>query len=179
MMGINQIPLATQKVLRRVSLTSGTSWVVPANVTEINVKCIGGGGGGASSVGTNTAGNNGGTGGTTSFTGATSALGGNGAIAAAQVGTANYNPIAGAAAIANTGEAGKSGFANFYVNPYVVNSYIPLASNGQEITSTLAVTAGASITYAIGAGGTAGSAPTGGAAGGAGGSGRIDVEYWA
>ena len=51
--------------------------------------------------------------------------------------------------------------------------------DGQIITSTLAVTPGNSITYSIGAGGTAGSGGTSGAAGQAGASGRIDIEYWA
>jgi hypothetical protein len=49
---------------------------------------------------------------------------------------------------------------------------------GTVFTDSLTVTPGATIAYAIGAGGTAGSG-TGGSAGGAGGSGYILVEYWA
>lgn len=37
---------ATSKIARKVTLTSGTSWTVPAGVTAINVTCVGGGAGG-------------------------------------------------------------------------------------------------------------------------------------
>ena len=87
----------TAKTLKRVTLTSGTSYTVPANVTNINVCCIGGGAGGSSA------------------------------------GTA-------------------SGF----------NNYVPglRGGPGQSIWSTIATTGGATIAYAIGAGGAA--ASTGG-----------------
>lgn len=39
----------TAKTLKRVTLTSGTSYTVPAGVTVLNVCCIGGGGGGSNS----------------------------------------------------------------------------------------------------------------------------------
>ena len=104
------------KTMRRLTLTSGTSWTVPAGVTFVNVQLIGGGGSSAGGYGNasttsgtgnghpgesiwstvsttpgasiayaigaggaavdfNLSGNNGGT---TTFTGATSAAGGNG-----------------------------------------------------------------------------------------------------
>jgi hypothetical protein len=54
-------------------------------------------------------------------------------------------------------------------------------SPGAKISSTLATTPGASISYGIGGGGTRGTGPNGGDGfqGGTGGSGRIDIEYWA
>jgi hypothetical protein len=98
-----------------VTLTSGTSWTVPAGVTYVNATLVGGGGGGANYTGsgyvsvpplsgqqitTNVAttpgasisysigaggshggfDSNGGAGGTTTFTGATSAVGGTGGL---------------------------------------------------------------------------------------------------
>lgn len=80
-----------------LTLTSGTSYTVPAGVTYLNVTLQGGGAGAYSSTSTNSSQN---------------------------------------------------------------------ASPGQMISSTLAVTAGASIAYAIGAGGTAGNGPTAAGAGG-------------
>ena len=89
---------ATGKTMKRVTLTSGSSYTVPASVTVINVCTVGGGGGGhtigvglsgqsvwstvatsggasiAYAIGAGGAGS-GGAGGTTSFTGATSASG--------------------------------------------------------------------------------------------------------
>jgi hypothetical protein len=152
-MAANTIPASVAKTRFLVTLTSGTSYTVPAGVTYLNVTLQGGGAGAYSSTSTNVSQN---------------------------------------------------------------------ASAGQMISSTLAVTPGASIAYAIGAGGTAGNGgtqagaggtttftgatsavgggnatagtagtsaagfPNGGrqnantmAAGNAGGAGRIDVEYWA
>ncbi len=152
-MSANTIPASVAKTRFAVTLTSGTSYTVPAGVTYLNVTLQGGGAGAYSSTSTNSSQN---------------------------------------------------------------------ASAGQMISSTLAATPGATITYAIGAGGTAGNGgtqagaggtttftgatsavgglnatagqagtsaagfPNGGrqnsntmAAGNAGGAGRIDVEYWA
>jgi len=140
------------KTRRVVTLTSGTSWTVPAGVTYVNATLIGGGGaggsgtnvsgvmggygaggqivtttvnttpgasityaigGGASAPGANAAG---GSGGTTTFTGATSALGGNGGQApgingAGNTGTAGLvSPNHGLGCATNsTGGAGGSG----------------------------------------------------------------------
>ena len=69
---------AAGKTRYAISLTSGTSWTVPANVNYINVTLIGGGGGSGSGIGTDYTGASGNTGGTTTFTGATSATGGAG-----------------------------------------------------------------------------------------------------
>jgi len=91
-------PSAGGKTMFRTTLTSGTSYTVPAGVTYLNVTLVGGGGGG--------------------------------------------------------GGAGTSGFEAFY------------GLGGQVVSSTLSVTAGASITYAIGAGGTGGGSSTRGNVGG-------------
>lgn len=150
-MGSTTIPAITSKTRYALTLTSGTSWTVPAGVTYVNVTLQGGG---AGSYG---------------------------------VSTTNGSPD---------------------------------GRPGQMVSSTLATTPGASISYAIGAGGTAGSSSTNSGAGGtttftgatsatggaggstgsitstaqagfnnggaqnsgsgnAGGAGRIDVEYWA
>jgi hypothetical protein len=185
-MGSSTIPAPSGgKTSYKLSLTSGTSWTVPSGVTYVNVTLVGGGGGGAGSIGATTAGGAGGSGGTTTFTGATSALGGNGNTAIVRTGLPSINGNAvGQSAQANTGFGGSDaqGYETNTGVPYQANGTFSrvFAQSGQTITSTIAVTAGAAITYAIGAGGTAGTAgTTGGSAGGAGGSGRIDIEYWA
>jgi hypothetical protein len=86
-MGIAQVPSDVPKTRRLTTLTSGTSWTVPAGVTFVNVTLRGGGGG------------------------------------------SSYN---------TNGRA----------------------SGGEIVTSTLSTTPGGSITYAIGAGGTAGTSGT-------------------
>ena len=98
-MGVNVLPApATGKTRYALTLTSGTSYTVPAGVTYLNVTLFGGGGGGAGAGG-------------------------------------------------NTFEGHRS---------------FP----GQMIKSTLSATPGASITYAIGAGGTAGGVGAKGTVGG-------------
>jgi hypothetical protein len=181
-MGVNVIPAPSAgKIAFKTSLTSGTSWTVPTGVTSVNVLCVaGGGGGGGSSISNN--GTSGGAGGTTSFTGATSASGGNGGLNFNRGSYAN-NPaqeITGTSGLNNTGYAGKAGFQTGTGD----QAQMPwaLASNGTDggqVYSIVSTTPGASIDYAIGAGGTAGSKGSTGANGGAGGSGRIDLEWFA
>jgi hypothetical protein len=155
-------PVSGGKTRRLLTLTSGTSWTVPAGVEFVNVTLRGAGGGGGGSSGqamggmagggavissivTTTPGasityaigaggvggqttNNfpGGTGGTTTFTGATSAVGG--------VGGATYNG---------------NGYAPGAANPNAqYNHGVPAYSNGGNFI------------------------------GGAGGLGSIDIEYW-
>jgi len=111
-------PTAASKTRYVETLTSGTSWTVPAGVTYVNAKLFGGGGGGGNAptaapyqsgdgssgrvIETNVTttpaasiayaigagGGAGATGGTTTFTGATSATGGAGGAAAGAAGTA-------------------------------------------------------------------------------------------
>jgi len=147
-MGSTTIPAITSKTRFVLTLTSGTSWTVPAGVTYVNVTLQGGG-------------------------------------------------------------------AGVYASSTANNS--PDGRPGQMVSSTLTTTPGASIAYAIGAGGTGGGTSTPSGAGGttsftgatsaaggagsssyvgtaqagfnnggpqssgtayAGGAGRIDVEYW-
>jgi hypothetical protein len=154
-------PSAASKTMFRTTLTSGTSYTVPAGVTYLNVTLYGGGGSGGTynSV-------NGNTGGTTTFTGATSAPGGVGGA-----GISGGNTMNGLAAQANSSQGGQVGQYISSVTMFRGQQ----GYNGSVISSTLSVTPGASISYAIGAGGA--SAP-GSADSGAGGSGKIDIEYW-
>jgi len=134
-------PSAASKTMYRTTLTSGTSYTVPAGVTYLNVTLIGGGGGGTNSntssvtgrfglpgqvvsstlsvtagasityaIGAGGAGGAeggaaGGTGGNTTFTGATTATGGNGAA----YGSASGAGLAGTTA--NNGGAANNYFA--------------------------------------------------------------------
>jgi hypothetical protein len=141
----------------RTTLTSGTSYTVPAGVTYLNVTLVGGGGGSGA-----TGGVAGSAGGTTTFTGATSAAGG-ARGAGPNDGSGNNAPGFGLAGSPTYTAAGAGSAVS--------------GTNGVTISSTLSATAGATIAYAIGAGG-AGAASNGYGAGGAGGAGCIFVEYW-
>ena len=179
-------PAAGSKTMYRTMLTSGTSYTVPAGVTYLNVTTVGGGGG---SGGINTAGNGsggqtfptaGGNGGNTTFTGATTATGGTGTepLSGYPYGNGAYVSSA-IAGLSNTGKGAKMGMVSTNVSgQFVAGAHD--AMDGAIMYSTLSCTPGASITYSIGAGGTAGSVGTApGAAGAAGGSGYIVIEYWA
>jgi hypothetical protein len=181
-MGSSTIPAAGGGKTRFVvTLTSGTSYTVPAGVTYVNVTLFGGGGGGTSSLGTGLGSNAGSTGGTTTFTGATSASGGAGAATYPRIAWGGGNiSVAGVNAPTNSGLGGY-GAGNIDYSGSTGTSISASPSQGYSgaiILSTLATTPGASITYAIGGGGAGGAAPSGGAVGGNGGSGKIDVEYW-
>jgi hypothetical protein len=151
------------KTMFRTTLTSGTSYTVPAGVNYLNVTLYGAGGGGGG--GGNTAGA-GGAGGNTTFTGATTAVGGFGGAPMSR--DANVN---GVAANANSGNGGR-GFTSG--DGGTSTGWASSGGQGDIFASFVTTTPGASIAYSIGAGGTAG---TGGTAG-AGGSGRIEIEYW-
>jgi hypothetical protein len=153
------------KTMRRLTLTSGTSWTVPAGVTFVNVTLYGGGGGG--SGGGNNA-NNGNTGGNTTFTGATTALGGLGGTKGGRDDDTN-----GQSANANTGLGGQTAYYTESGSGQFIggDGFI-----GDIVRSTLSTTPGATISYAIGAGGTGGTGTL--ITGGTGGSGKIEVEYW-
>jgi len=181
-MASSTVPAASSssKTAYRVSLTSGTSYTVPAGVTYLNVTLYGGGGG-TGNVENDSANaiTQGGTGGTTTFTGATSATGGIGGNGQ-KAGRAGYTTVNGTSAtvgVANSGTASQP--AKTYCDAGTTATSLMIfgiaGQSGQVISSTL--TASGSIAYAIGAGGT-GSAAITGYAGAAGGSGRIDIEYW-
>lgn len=159
-MGSSVFPAAAagSKTRYVVTLTSGTSWTVPAGCLYVNARLIGGGGGSAASA----ASPQGGSGGNTTFTGATTATGGTGGS-----GTSGQTTTA-----TRKGEAG--------IMPYIpAGSGGPavLAYSGDDIETYVTTTPGASISYTIGAGGVGG-ASAGYGAGGTGASGKIVLEYW-
>jgi hypothetical protein len=165
-------PAAGSKTMYRTTLTSGTSYTVPAGVTYLNVTLVGGGGGGggcSTSGGTNPS--YGSDGGTTTFTGATSAPGGTGGVRF--YGNTGNTAQTGVNAPSSSGLGG-SGAGGTGVG----GTNAQFGINGVIVSSTLSVTPGASISYSIGAGGAGGSGGDSGRPGGNGGSGRIDVEYW-
>lgn len=156
-----------------VTLTSGTSWTVPSNVKYVNVTLFGGGGGGGGCNSTATRGGTGGTGGSTTFTGATSAPGGTGGTGnnydmggfALAPSTLSFTELANSSVGGQGAEGDTGGRSVRALN----------GSPGAVVDSYVATTPGASITYAIGAGGTAGA---GSVTGNVGGSGKIFIEYW-
>lgn len=184
-MALSVFPAASGgKTRYAVSLTSGTSWTVPAGVTYVNVTLIGGGGGSGMATAQGVTVVQGGTGGTTTFTGATSAVGGGGGGSVSNgfgSGSGGYGR-GGVAATANSG----LGAVGAQLHSNASSSGQPISEiyggdgqDGAVVTSTVNTTPGASISYAIGAGGVAGSGGSGPTGNGAtGGSGRIDIEYW-
>lgn len=184
-MASSTVPAAasSSKTAYRVSLTSGTSYTVPAGVTYLNVTLYGGGGGTGNVENDSTSAiTQGGTGGTTTFTGATSATGGIGGNGqkASRAGYTTVNGTSATVGVANSGTASQP--AKAYIDAGTTGTSLMIfgiaGQSGQVISSTLTATAGGSIAYAIGAGGTGAAAVTA-YAGAAGGSGRIDIEYWA
>jgi hypothetical protein len=181
-MGISvfPIPAAGSKTAFRTTLTSGTSYTVPAGVTYVNVTLTGGGGGGGAACTDNATGGRGSAGGNTTFTGASTATGGQGgANHTPYVTSSAGSPVRVAtASTANTGKGGTGGVAaaaNNFNGAFIGDD----GKDGAVIMSTLSVTPGASISYSIGAGGAGGSTTgNNNTVGGDGGSGRIDIEYW-
>ena len=184
-MGINTFPApsAASKTMFRTTLTSGTSYTVPAGVTYLNVTTVGGGGGGAptandpittavsgrggsmvSSTLSATAGatisyaigaggaagtgaNTGGAGGTTTFTGATSASGGNGGAYLNNSGTAgpNFrgadnggNPAGGNS---NNGGAGGSGciIVEYWAQEIIMDKLFAVVENNKVVNIIVGV----------------------------------------
>ena len=159
-------PSAASKTMFRTTLTSGTSYTVPAGVTYLNVTLYGGGGGGSGNGNTGAVGSDGGS---TTFTGATTATGGPGGSRGGR-----DDDLTGVAASANSALGGQPAYySENGSGQFVGGSGFP----GRIVSSTLSATAGASIAYAIGAGGAGGVGQL--ITGGAGGSGYIVVEYWA
>lgn len=135
------------------TFTASGTWTVPTGVTYAVAYILAGGGG----VGTSA-----GTGGTSSvaFAGGTVSATGGGAMT-------NAATSAAGARIAGTANSGQGGIA---VDTTAV--YTLISQNGALITAGGAVTAGASITITVGAGGTAGTPQ-----GVAGGSGYVYITY--
>jgi hypothetical protein len=168
-MGISVFPApsAASKTRFLATLTSGTSWTVPAGVTYVIATLFGGGGGGGAGGNNATPGS---TGGTTTFTGATSAVGGVGGPAQSR-----DTSYAGNAAGANSNLGGQGATRSDGGNS---TGAAEIGQRGMIISTQVSTTPGSTISYSIGAGGNAGTSGDG-SNGGAGGSGRIEIEYWA
>ena len=186
-MGFQSFPVSSgsaSKTARKLTLTGGSSWTVPAGVTYVNVTCVGGGGGGGGATlrsGYGSAGS-GGTGGTTSFSGADDAGGGSGGAShsydSGDFATQSFRN--GPATSASGSGRGAGAGSQYRTNSSGTNfSQGGFGGDGAVISSTVSTTPGASISYSVGGGGSAGTATTGGISGIAGASGRIDIEYWA
>lgn len=140
--------------MRVDAFTSSGTWTVPAGVTYAvaHIRAGGGGLGSSSGVGGNSS---------VAFAGGTvTAIGGN------NVG----NP--GIAGVNTAGQANSGQGATGDID-IGIRGFARMASDGAYVVSGGAVTAGASITVTVGAGGAAG-----GAAGAAGGSGYVWIEYF-
>lgn len=171
------------------TLKSGTSYTVPAGVNYLNVVLTGGGGSGNFAGATTAMNTYPGGGGTTTFTGATSAAGGSAGIG--RTGDTNGNSsyaANGNAGMANTGQPGSATYRFNNAPGGNASMNVSIASRaahfGEVVESTLSTTPGATINYAIGAGGAAGieysnDNAQNSSAGNPGGSGKIEVHYWA
>jgi hypothetical protein len=181
-MALTKFPGKPKRVV--VSLTSGTSWTVPSNCFFVNVTAIAGGGG--SGAASSTGATAGGVGGNTTFNGIDLASGGLGGS------TANTTLSGGSTSSSSTATTGTNTRGTGSVSGYVyvtslsgsaVNGFLfarpGSGKDGEVVQFEVSTTPGSSITYAIGAGGTAGAVGSGlTVAGAAGGSGRIDLEYF-
>lgn len=153
-MGINSVPPATPKTRFITTLTSGTSWSVPAGVTYVNVTLRGGSGG-------------------TAYQTAGTAAGGQVIMSNTTVtpgGTATYAIGAGGTAGTGASAAGGTGGTTTFTGATSATG-----GAGQSYASATLYAATANnvvnnVSYATG---------TASANGLVGGAGSIDVEYWA
>lgn len=147
---------ASSKTMKRLTLTSGTSWTVPTGVTFVNVTLLGGGGGGASTSIYDRAGRDGMAGQVISSTLS--------ATAGASIG---YAIGAGGGGGATGGNSGATGGSTTFTGATTATGgngarAIGSAQNAGTATST----------------GNNGGIGQNYDAGGAGGAGKIDIEYW-
>ena len=162
-MGISVFPLpsAASKTRYVETLTSGTSWTVPAGVTYVNATLVGGSGGGGYSAGISNGGSVG-------------SPGAGGQIITTKVDTTPGNSVAygiGGAGAAGTGGNGGAGGNTTFTGATTANGG---GGGGRSDFGTGAVGT------AYGLSGTGGSGGTGvnNTAGAAGGIGCIILEYW-
>jgi hypothetical protein len=175
-MGLSQFPAAASggKTRYMTTLTSGTSWTVPAGVNYVIATCIGGGGGGPANYWNGYAGS----GGSTTFSTITAA----GGPAGTSGGGSSYSNNNGVSAQANSGLGGSPMQSSATNAAYAVD----YGGSGGVATGYINTTPGGSVTYSIGAGGGGAGGYPGGYNNsqgtmwyaGNGGSGRIDLEYW-
>ena len=160
----------TSKTAYKLSLTSGSSWTVPAGVTYVNVTLRGGGGGGHKVVF-----------GTTSYiTGTSQGTGHGGQVVSSTVNTTPGASIAysiGAGGTGGTSGGGAGGTGGTTTFAGATSAAGGLGSPGDNTGST------GTAYLSAGNGGGNGSIIAGvtntDKNGGAGGAGSIDIEYWA
>jgi len=165
-MGVSVFPApsAASKTMFRTTLTSGTSWTVPAGVTYVNVTLYGGGGGGGGADNSNTR---------------TTGFGLPGQVISSTLSTTpgasiSYGIGGGGTAGAHGGgasaTAGGSGGNTTFTGASTANG----GNGGRNPTNAGRDGTQAGAQYNGGQEGPVGSS----ANGGTGGSGKIDIEYW-
>ena len=160
-MGQSTYPATVSKTMFRTTLTSGTSYTVPAGVTYLNVSLLGGGGGGG--------------GGYTSNNISPATNGTSGAYIHSTLSTTPGATITYAIGAAGGGGSGNSQGGTGGTTTFT--GATSAAGGGGGAGGGATTSAGSGATGAFGGNGGAGG--TGGASvGGSGGSGKIDIEYW-
>ena len=147
-----------------LTASSGT-WTVPAGVTKVKITVVGGGGGGAGST-------SGGNGGVSAVSGIAAATGGSGGFLATTPGPGG---VGSTGTLLFKGQDGNyqsqksPGGLSFLGGSYgaggASSSNQPSGGGGGTAVAYTAVTPGASLSYSVGAGGTAGTGATAGNAG--------------
>jgi hypothetical protein len=157
---LNPVAAASSKTMFRTTLTSGTSYTVPAGVTYLNVTLYGGAGGSAGTWSSNTIG--GLSGSVVSST-----------LSATAGASIAYAIGAGGAGGAAGGTAGSAGGTTTFTGA------TSASGGGQGQTGQFPGQAGPNYRGAGNAPSPVGGTNTASYTGPAGGSGSIDVEYWA
>jgi hypothetical protein len=157
-------PVASSKTMFRTTLTSGTSWTVPAGVTYVNVTLLGGGGGG---------------GGGASSSGTNPVIGQMGLPGQVVSSTLSTTPGASIAyAIGGGGSAGSATVHGGTGGTTTFTGATSAAGGGFGFSGASGAPASAGSATSIGNNGGAGGGPIYNTSGGAGGAGKIDIEYW-
>ena len=162
-MGVSVFPAAAGgKTMFRTTLTSGTSYTVPAGVTYLNVTLVGAGGGGGGSGGYSIHPSNSGLGGQVISS----------TLSATAGATITYAIGAGGAGSANNTSTGSSGGTTTFTG-----ATSAAGGNGaQSATGSSFIGSAGTSTMSANNGGAV---PDANGRGGAGGAGAIYVEYWA
>jgi hypothetical protein len=162
---LNPPAVSGGKIMKRTMLTSGTSYTVPAGVTDINVTCVGGGGGAGAVDGNQQAHDRPhGSGGQIVHSTLTTTPGS----------SINYSIGAGGSG-ANAGNVnGGTGGTTSFTGATSASG----GTGGRAPQDNAGVTVGTSFVSAMNGGGVSTSSDGGTHGGGTGGSGCIIVEYW-
>jgi len=160
-MGSTTIPAPNTSLTRRVTtLTSGTSWTVPAGVTFVNVTLVGGGGGGGGVT-------------ASSVNGAQASVGLGGSVVSS---TLTTTPGASISYAIGAGGAGGSSSGSFGGDTTFTGATTAVGGKGGRRTGT--GPQGSDYAASPNGGQGAGSDNASTYTGGVGGSGSINVEYW-